>query len=261
MATALEQLRAALGDGRGEIVDRWMDATRERAWQLRGRPLDPQLRERAAAALEALAEALQATDELALGAPVFRESIQRFSFLAGWMAGAAKSISAAVALCHALRDVLGVSAPYLYDALVVVVGEAYAAGIEQAAQAKHRQIIEKSQVVCILREGVVGLFLVGDPDREALDDAVGRLMMLAVMRNAKVVLLDASGLLTTKPLPLAVGFVAEHREALARREVLLSGIAPETVEELTVGSSLKLQGFERLDFALAAVDARVEAAG
>lgn len=261
MATPLEELRTALGDGRGEIVDRWMEATRVRAWQLRGRPIDPQLRERAAAALEALAEALQAADELALGAPVFRESVQLFSFLAGWMAGAAKSISAAVALCHALRDVLGVPAPYLYDALVVVVGEAYAAGIEQAAQARHRQIIEKSQVVCILRERVVGLFLVGDPDREALDDAVGRLMMLAVMRNASSVVLDASGLMTTKPLPLAVSFVAEHREALAHRQVLLSGVAPESVPELAAGVSLDLRGFERLDHALAEIDASVEAVG
>ena len=202
--------------------------------------------------MESLARALKDADSLALGEPIFREPIQHFAFLAGWMAGADLPISAAVALCHGLREVTG-DVGVFYDWLVVVVAEAYSAGVEQAAEARHRQIIEKSQVVCALAERVVALFVVGDPDREALDDAIGRLMMLAVMRDARAIIIDAAGLLDHERLFLATSFVAEHRQALARRQVMISGVSPELGGQLAEQSKLPLEHFECLDFALAAI--------
>jgi hypothetical protein len=246
----LAALRQHIGDGTGAIVDRWLAAARRRCWQLRVTRHPEQLRHRAAACLESLALSLKGADSLALGDAIFREPIQHFSFFAGWMAGVDLPVSAAVSLCHGLREVT-VDGGAFYDWLVVVVAEAYVAGVEQAAEARHRQLIEKSQVVCILREGVVGLFLVGDPDREALDDAIGRLMMLAVMRDACVIVLDASGLADVdQRMSLAVSFVAEHRQALATREVLLSGVSESLGEDLAQRVDLPLRSFDRLDFAL-----------
>lgn len=246
----LARLREHIGDGGDDIVDRWLEAARARCWQLRMTKHGQQLRLRCGACLESLAQGLRDADSLALGDPIFREPIQHFSFLAGWMAGVDLPVSAAVGLCHGLREITG-DAGAFYDWMVVVVAEAYAAGVEQAAEARHRQLIEKSQVVCILRDRVVGLFLVGDPDREALDDAIGRLMMLAVMRDARAIVLDAAGLADVdQRMALAVSFVAEHRQALAAREVLLSGVSEPLAAALAQRVDLPLRAYDRLDFAL-----------
>ncbi|PIE18522.1 MAG: hypothetical protein CSA65_04350 [Proteobacteria bacterium] len=246
----LVRLRERLGDGGEDVIDRWLDATRARCWQLRVSKHGDQLRQRCQACLRSLTQALHEAESVALGDPIFREPIQHVSFLAGWMAGVDLPVSAAVGLCQGLRDLTGEAGSF-YDWLVVVVAEAYAAGVEQAADARHRQLIQKSQVVCILRDRVVGLFLVGDPDREALDDAIGRLMMLAVMRDASTIVLDAAGLADVEErMTLAVSHVAEHRQALATRTVLLSGVSEPFAEALAQRVDLPLRGYERLDFAL-----------
>ncbi|MCK5800421.1 MAG: hypothetical protein KAI47_24695 [Deltaproteobacteria bacterium] len=224
MDDGLRRLRDRIGAGGDEVVGRWLDAARQRCWRLRDTPVADQLRRQAGATLESLAQSLAYAEALNLGEPVFREPIQRFSFIAGWMAGTDLPVSAALALCHGLRDLTG-DAGSFYDWLLVVVAEAYMAGVDQAASARHRQIIEKSQIVCELRHGVIALFLVGDPDREALDDAVGRLMMLTVMRDARAVVVDAAGLIDPAGvLEVALGFLTEHRAALKDRQVRLTGV-------------------------------------
>lgn len=252
MSDALALLRGRLAEPGEELVSRWLEAASARSWQLRGAErLWPQLEERTKSFLEALRCSVEYAESLALGSPAFKEPIGLLSFLGGWMAGVGLPAGAAVALCHALQDVIGAGANRFFESLVVVMAEAHAAGISQSAQARHRQVIEKSQVVVMLPGETAALFLVGDPDREALDDAVGRLMMLAFQRGARAVALDASGLIDREVLPTAVGFLAEHREALSDCRLLLAAVSSAEAEQLAQKTRLPLEGFDRLDFAFA----------
>ena len=94
----------------------------------------------------------------------------------------------------------------------------------QHARAVHREIIEKSQVVVSFGDRLPCLFLVGDPDRQALDEAVGRMMMMAAMQEARRVIVDVSSLSAPEgTLPDALSVLADHCGEPAP-EVLLSGV-------------------------------------
>jgi hypothetical protein len=219
----------------GALLSRWLELLRRRSWKLR-RTGDAdtmaQLRERCAHFLRALAEALEITDGLEVGAPVFREAVQSLSFTAGWMAGATLPVTDAVALVYALEEVLGWRQPRFFQSLMVVVTEAFSASLVQREHAHHRDVMEKSQVVCDIHQRLPALFLVGDPDRQALEDAAGRVMMLAVMRDARVVLVDGSALLAPEVVfPVACPMLVEHAQAASVR-VVVGGVSPLLAREL-----------------------------
>ncbi|MBW2732538.1 MAG: hypothetical protein JRH20_09100 [Deltaproteobacteria bacterium] len=252
MSETLALLRRRFAETGETLVPRWLEALSLRSWPLRGdERLRAQLEGRAKGVFLALQRSLDNAEVLALGSPSFKEPIALLSFLGGWMAGVGMSAGAAVALCHALQDVIGSGAGRFFESLVVVMAEAHAAGISQSAQARHRQVIEKSQVVAMLSDELAVLFLVGDPDREALDDAIGRLMMLAFQRQARSIILDASGLSERQVLSTAVGFLGEHREVLGECRLLLSAVSPAEAQQLGKDARLPLEGFDRLEFALA----------
>jgi nucleotide-binding universal stress UspA family protein len=86
--------------------------------------------------------------------------------------------------------------------------------------------MEKCQLVLELHPRLPMLFMVGDPDRQAVDDAVGRVMMLAAMREAPLVVVDVSDLMYAEEVvPQAAEVLSEHSRAASVR-VLLSGAAP-----------------------------------
>ena len=257
IGAGLGQLPQALAGDREGVIDRWLEAAAARCWQLRTAADQlVQLRARAQVALDALATSIAFAPDFALGSSAYREPVQLFSFLAGWMAGVKFPVGAALALCHGLGDALGRDPERVYQHLAVVVTEAYALGLAETAHARHRAIIEKSQVVCSLGEGIVGLFLVGDPDHEALDDAVGRLMMLAVMRDARGIILEVSSLQNGDvALSTALRFLGEHRQALGQRPVFVSGLATPFAAGLASGGKLRIRCFEGLEQSLAALRA------
>ena len=253
--TDLGELAATIHQRRQELVERWMEAMAARSWNLRdlltrppeepvaeavdpfaeaptpGRrssiPVNPDLlRQRCRHFLGTLAEALAHRGALEMGAPEFREPVQILSFTAGWMAGGGLGIADTVALVNALDDVLGPEPARLYQTMMVVVTEAYMAAVEQRAAVRYRDAMEKSQLVCALATDLPALFLVGDPDRRALDEALGRVKMLTVMRQAPAVLLDCSGLLhpqTTLPElePMMLDYFDDGPDT-----VVLSGVSP-----------------------------------
>ena len=222
------------------VLSRWMDVLRQRSWKLRslqdGDDTLELLRERCRHFSSTLGEALRTADTLATGSPVFREAVQSLAFTAGWMAGAGLPVTDAVALVHALEEVLGPAPrPRFFQSLLVVVAEAFASSLVQRERARHRDAMEKSQVVCDLHQRLPCLFLVGDPDRQALEDAAGRVMMLAAMREAGVVLVDGSALLVPESvLPVACSILAEHGEAAAVR-VVMGGVPPAVAREMSAG--------------------------
>ncbi len=207
-----------------ETVDPFAAATPARR---SGIPLNPELlRQRCDHFLDTLAEALTTRGALEMGAPEFREPVQILSFTAGWMAGGGLGIADTVALVNALADVLGPEPPRLYQAMMVVVTEAYMAAVEQRAAVRYRDAMEKSQLVCDLASELPALFLVGDPDRRALDEALGRVKMLTVMRQAPTVLLDCSGLLhPDRTLPELEPMLLDYFDD-GPQTVVLSGVSP-----------------------------------
>jgi hypothetical protein len=223
------------------VVSRWVDGVARRSWTLQRQgeiqdgemePLDL-IQKRCRQFLAALDKALEGASDLEVGAPAFRESVQILAFTAGWMAGSGMRITDAVSLVHSLREALGCPEhqPF-FESLTVTVTESFCASLEQRAQARYREAMEKSQLVCDLHPQLPVLFLVGDPDRHGVEDAVGRVMMLAAMHEAKAVVVDSSGLIWPETLLVeAHQILAEHGEA-ARVKVFLSGVTPALNSEL-----------------------------
>jgi hypothetical protein len=244
-STRVEELARRLGDPASEdgLLSRWLEAVFKRSWKLRtlvqevgevelSEPL-VLLRERSRHFLETLAAALRGSERLEIGSPGYREAVQSLAFTAGWMAGRGLAVTDAVALIFGLREVLDWPEETFYQSLLMVVTEAFAASLVERERARYRDAMEKSQVVCDPHSRLPCLFLVGDPDRHALEDAVGRVMMLAVMREAGVVLVDGSALLAPdRALRVAAPILTEHSQA-ASVSVVLSGAGPALARELT----------------------------
>ncbi|MBK8481537.1 MAG: hypothetical protein IPL40_10225 [Proteobacteria bacterium] len=219
----IEALRLILGGDRSALAERWIDQAARCCWALRLAPAQrSQLQARCVTVLEALAEGLAQSSTLATGTPSWRESIQRLAFLAGWIAGQQWPLGAVLALAHALRDVLALPAP-LADDFALVLAEAHASGLRDQALARRRALLTRSQLVCLLRPSLAALWLVGDPDAAALDDALGRWLMLAVIHDARYLLVDVA--LGEAPAPLLelalrrLVELVEQGESLAGRQI------------------------------------------
>lgn len=253
----LELLGALDGDF-DDLLERWMLETRQHSWHLRSSPHHADmLKERARMFLVSLMEALQATSNLAIGSPEFREPIKVLSFTAGWLAGIGLPVSAGLALCHALAVVLPVRADEFFRGLVVVVAEAYTAGVREKGQAEHRKVVRRSQVVCMLRRSVAALFLVGDPDSDVRSDAIGRLMMLALMRDATHVLIDGSGLVDPRAeLPKTLAMLRAHRDGMPKRSLVITGVSKELAHSLGASAELPVEVFDDVEQALDTIDKR-----
>jgi hypothetical protein len=249
----------------GELLGRWMSELLARSWTLRGRTpaqrgrtewdgRQPQelLRERCGVFLQTLTETLKATPRLEIGTEAFREPVQILSFTAGWMAGDGLAITDALGLVHSLQAVLAGPPLTFFQSLAVVVSEAYAAAMSQKAQARYRDAMEKSQLVCLLHPSLPCLFLVGDPDLQAVDDALGRLMMLAVMRDAPAVIVDGSGLFDPDKVLRNICAMLSQRSTELPAKVCVSGASSSLVRELSRASAPRLAVYELTQGALAA---------
>lgn len=253
MTELIYELRASLGRSNEELLSEWFAHAQRRCWQLNHKTITP-FYERANLALQALKNACNCATSLHLGDAIFRETVQLFSFIGGWAPNHIP-IGGVVALALGLEDTLGPRSKPLCDALTFIMSEAYAIGLKEKCDAEHRQVIEKSQWVTALSDGVVCLALVGDPDRQALDDAIGRLMMLAVMRDAKAIVVDGSALVTVdSSLPLVLSFIFDHREALSTRKVMICGLSAAAIKHIDIDSRLDVEVFERLDSALKSME-------
>lgn len=233
--TTIVTLRAALDADRRRLVERWLDAATRRCWQLRARSARrAELEPRCEALLEAWAEGLRGEASLASGTTALREPIQRLAFLAGWTAGQDWPIGVVLALAQALRELLRLP-DALADDLALVVTEAYTSALRDQAAARQRELLTKSQVVCLLRPSVVALWLVADPDDFALDDALGRWLLLAVINDARHLLLEVSALAAPAPVLVRVARrLVAHADPLRGRQLWL--VAPEA-EGLALGLS------------------------
>lgn len=255
MDPLLPQLRQALAGDRDALAGRWIAETRDRCWQLKtDLNLADELRDRCEPVLSAFAETLVYSDHLQVGDQAFKEPMKRLSFVAGWMAGVDLPVSASLALCHGLQAALGEPAHPFFQQLEVVTCEAHVAGQREKAQTQHRRIIRKSQLVCMLDEGLAALLLVGDPDTEALQDAIGRLMMLSLMREVGTIVVDVTGVQALEAvLPRTLELLSSHRLGLDRNGIrlVLSGLAPDRVSS-SATTSLALETFDDLEQCLKA---------
>jgi hypothetical protein len=281
--TAEKQLAQALQQ-RAAVLERWMEALRRRSWALarakaaaEGGPVPMQVvRDRAQAFLDGLAEAVRgeprrgegrggeprsgegrAGPALEVGSPAFREPIQILSFTAGWLAGRGLPVGDALALVHGLEEALGLSQlRAFFEALALTVTEAFCAALGQREQARFRDAMEKSQLCCTLHPRLPCLFLVGDPDLQALDDALGRLLMLAVMREAPAFIIEGSALFRPEPVfRSVVERLADEKRVTATG--ILAGLSPELIEKLREGPGRNLSLHEQLPEAMAEAAAAI----
>jgi len=244
------QLGRLIEQDQSMILENWMAAFCHRSWRARGasggstRPSNPGstaleqkpdrvmalLRERCDHLLSALGSGLAQLERPSPGAPELREPIQLLSFTAGWMAGVGFHAGDALALVQALGSALGPRLDQgLFEALEVTASESHQAAMGQAAEARYRDAMGKAQVVCSLGDARPCLFLVGEPDRPALDDAIGRLMTLAIMRGAKKVLVDCATLASPEQiLPDLVEILLGYLE-----EIRMEAVVSTLPEELT----------------------------
>lgn len=244
-----------------ELLSHWLDRVRRRSWTLRGREgqLLDVLRERCGHVLRMLAQATVEATAFEAGAARFREAVQSLAFTAGWMEGVGLAVTDAVALVHALEEVLGEAAasgppiPHaFFEALEIVVSEAYCAALQQRGQARYRDAMEKSQLCALPHPRLPCLFLVGDPDLQALDDAIGRLMMLAVMCEARAVVIDGTGLFQNEPVMRSVLSLVLDESRSPPAHVVLCGAAPSLADEVVrSGASERVSLHEALAAALA----------
>ena len=192
------------------------------------------LREHGRRFLVTLAEALRASEALEPGSAAYREAVQSLAFTAGWMAGAGFAATDAVALVFGLQDLFDDADPAFFQALIMVVTEAFSASLVQRERALYRAAMRKSQVVCDPHRRLPCLFLVGDPDRRAIADAIGRVMMLALMREAKVVLVDGSALTAPESaMSIACPILAEQSDEVSAR-VIVCGVGATAARALRV---------------------------
>lgn len=231
------------------LAQTWVGTLTKRCWHLQ-HPSAPvqELVGRCGVFLEALAEALHACERIELGSVQLREPLKHFSFTAGWLLGADLPVGTAVELCHTLEETLGAGPKKLYRALVVVSTEAYVCGERQRAIMRHRQIIKKSQIVIPLSATTTALILVGDPDNEALEDAVSRLMMLTVMRCPDRLVVDLANIQDQTPVVVSLlKMLACHKQGLTDRKVLLSGLTNPTKQTAKTATTLPITFVENIE--------------
>lgn len=243
-AAGPSHLAKVIRDDLEGLLDRWMEKLCSKSWSLREAvrkhhkdaktpsTVVDQLCQRCRNFLVSLENALSGASVLEMGSAEFREAVQSLSFSAGWMAGVGLPITDAIMLVYTLKDSLDWDNESFFQALMVVVTEAHSASQMQKAQSKHRDVMEKSQFVCNLHWRLPMLVLVGDPDRHALDDAVGRVMMLAVMREARAVVIDISTLIHPEVTGRQALEILNDHSNSARVEVHLCGISPVLQREL-----------------------------
>jgi hypothetical protein len=245
----------SVGDER--FLTDWMKELRCRSWSLRRPPTSASglsltlLRERCRLFLGALIEALRLAPAQEIGAPEFREPVQILSVLASWIACSGGTFTDAVAVIHGLRAVWATLTEEMFQSLVVVMGEAFCATVEQQAQSHFRDAMSRSQVVCAPHPRLPCLFLVGDPDRQVLDDALERLLTLGCMRDAATLLIDVSGLLSPER---TVAQLCEQLEAAHLKlpcRLILAGLSPKLMDELTRRRLEQVTCHEDLSTALA----------
>ncbi len=240
MRPTLLKLAHELDRRHPEILAEWMAQILERSWNLghaarlargeeapveadgagqilRQRPAEvlALLEERCGQFLRALARGVGTVDHLAVGSPELREPIQILSFASGWMAGVGLGVSDVLVLVHGLEAVIDELPPTFFQSIQLAVCEAHRAAVAQEHQALYRDAMERAQVVCDLGGDTPCLFLVGDPDRQALDSAISRVMTLAVMRGASRLLVDCATLARPeRTMPEAMAILLDYAKEL-----------------------------------------------
>ncbi len=214
----------------------WLRAVEKRAWTLH---LDSatskvslaELRPSCAKFLVTFSKAILAAPALELGALEFREPIQTLTFMAGWMAGKGATLTDVLGLVHGLNDIM--SGPlHLFQAIEVAVGEAFTVAIRQKEYDHYTEVTAKSQLVFALHSQLPCAFLVGEPDRWALEDVIGRLLMLALMHGTPVIVVDVSGVVSPEMIieRLLTLLSRENREVTAH--AILSGLPPRLIPQV-----------------------------
>jgi hypothetical protein len=178
-----------------------------------------------------------AGDALVPGAPALRELEKNTGFAGATLAAAGLSGFDVAAFMLALRDALcgrvdAAHAPLLqrlFEWLSALALDAFATARVMTARERMRVELEHGTPVVLIAPRVPSVFLVGAPDRNALDVIFDRAVVLVVTQDAPTLIIDATGLASASAPEVmdGLGRLASHERIAGRAQIVAVGLADE----------------------------------
>lgn len=213
----------ALAEDADRVLDAWIDRYKASTLRLPG-AVDPMaLRALLSPVISALKDGLSA-QEARPGAPELREIEKDLSFLGASLSASGSSGFDAAALALALRDAVAHLAEddverreihALFDWFMAITLEGFAHGHAAAVTERYREHLEERTPVVLVAPDIPAAFPIGDPKVNGLRGAFARIALLVARVGARVVIVDASGLLD----PAAPDILAAVREYCSHRKI------------------------------------------
>ncbi len=193
----------ALAEDADRVLEAWIDRYEASTLRLPG-DVDPlALRALFGPVISALKDGLSAED-LRPGAPELREIEKDLSFLGANFSASGASAFDAAALALALRDVVANLAEddaerrqiqLLFDWFMAITLEGFAHGHTAAVTERYREHLEERTPVVLAAPDIPAAFPIGDSNVHGLRGAFARIALQVARVGARVVIVDASGLM------------------------------------------------------------------
>ena len=213
----------ALAEDADRVLDAWIDRYKASTLRLPG-DVDPlALRALLGPVISALRDGLSA-DEVRPGAPELRELEKDLSFLGANFSATGASGFDAAAIAVALRDAVAHLADdeaerrqihSLFDWFSAITLEGFAHGHAAAVTERYREHLEDRTPVVLVAPDIPAAFPIGDPNVHGLRGAFARVALLVARVGARVVIIDASGLMD----PAAPDILVAVREYCSHRKI------------------------------------------
>lgn len=213
----------ALEEDAERVLDAWIDRYKASTLRLPG-DVDPlALRPLLAPVITALKDGFSA-EPVRPGAPELRELEKDLSFLGANFSASGASGFDVAALAVALRDAVAHLAAddaerqrihSLFDWFTAITLEGFAHGQAAAVTERYREHLEERTPVVLVAPDIPAAFPIGDTNVHGLRGAFARVALLVARVGARVVIIDASGLLD----PTAADVLAAVKEYCGHRKI------------------------------------------
>jgi len=248
MSWPYQGLAQALSERPEDVLAKWLHFYRSSRLRLPGPMADDELSRWFAPLMESLTDALAPTPRadgrtgvpapgLIPGADDLRELEKSAAFLGARLAAEQVSGFDVAAVFTALREtVVPLCDPEarpevdsFLEWLTVLAVNSMSTAREQALRERQREELEAGTPIVLVSPDVIAVFLIGSPDKLALETILGKTMLRVARVGARAVILDLAGLANKgeRPLVEAVAKFLEHRKIAGHIPVILAGIDAE----------------------------------
>lgn len=257
-------LSTTLHERAGEILAGWIVRFERSPMRFRRTTKAASHTAQVASLIDALAIACATSvADLQPGRDATRELERNAAFLGARFAGEGATGFDVAALLVELREVVaplaspdeGVALTHIFEWLVVVAEDAFAAAGMQSLRERQAEQLETGTPIVELMPRVPAVLLVGAPNAGVIDGLLSRAWMLAVGTSAPCLVLDGGGLAEVAERDLEAGYASFLRQAEGSAlQILLTSTRRALRDRLvaqTQARGLAIQVFERLDSAVA----------